>query len=200
MGSGLLSWVPGNAVVLALPLWHTLEDAGTLRVATTLMLPVQNVHTALGALILPAMVRARVSGQLGTLATKAGLLFLGLSAVYAPLVIFFGSPMSELLFGTQYRIEGATLWLLALIPLFSAVSVIAGTVLRALERPDQVLWTYVAATVMTCLVGLPLVYAFAVDGALMTMLASAATTAVTGIWAARRLTGIRASVSDAPQP
>lgn len=188
LGSGLLSWVPGNVVVLALPLWHTLGDAGLLRVATTLMLPMQNLQTALGALVLPALVRARISGRLRQTASTAGLLFLALSAVYAPVVVLFGSALTQLLFGAQYRVHGAVLWLLAVIPLMTAVSVVAGAVLRALERPDRVLWTYVAATAVTCLAGLPLVFLFGVDGALTALLLSSATTAITGLVAAGGLT------------
>ena len=164
------SWVPTNAVVLALPLWHSLADAGTLRVASTLILPILHVQGALGLLLLPALVRARLSGQLRSSATLAGGLFLALSAMYAPLILFFGSWLAELLFGPQYRIDGATLWLLAAIPLVAAVSGVSGAVLRALERPDQVLWSYVVATGVTCLFGLPLVYRYGVDGALASML------------------------------
>jgi O-antigen/teichoic acid export membrane protein len=188
LGSGLLSWVPANVVVLALPLWHSLDDAGTLRVATTLMLPVQHVQAALVALLLPALVRARLSGQLRPTATLTGLLFISLSAVYAPVVLAFGSKLAELLFGAQYRMEGKTLWLLATIPLITAVSGVAGAVLRSLERPDTVLWTYVASTAVTGLVGLPLVFRYGVDGALASLLLSASTTAILGTYASRRLT------------
>jgi O-antigen/teichoic acid export membrane protein len=191
LGNGLLSWLPTNAVVLALPIWHSLSDAGTLRVATTLMLPVLHVQGALAPLLLPALVRARFSGQLRSTAALAAVLFLGLGIVYAPVVLTVGSRLAELLFGAQYRLDGTTLWLLAAIPLVTAVSGVSGAVLRALERPDQVLWTYVAATAATCLVGLPLVYAYSVDGALASLLLSATTTGVLGTLASRRLTAQR---------
>jgi O-antigen/teichoic acid export membrane protein len=190
LGSGLLSWVPSNAVVLALPLWHSLDAAGALRVATTLMLPVLHVQGALGPLLMPALVRARSSGQLRSSAIEIGSLFLALSAVYAPLVLIFGSWLAELLFGTRYPIDGTTLWLLAAIPLVAAVSGVSGAVLRALERPDRVLWTYVAATAVTCFIGLPLVFRYGVDGALASVLLSTATTATLATYASRRLTAV----------
>jgi O-antigen/teichoic acid export membrane protein len=188
LGSAVLSWVPANALVLVLPLWYSLGDVGTLRVATTLMLPVQNVQTALAALIMPALVRARATGQLRPNAVASGLLFVAMSALYAPVVLVFGSQLTGLVFGPQYRIEGVALWILAVIPVVTAVSAIAGTVLRAIERPDWVLRTYVAATLVTCLVGLPLVYRFGVDGALAAILLSSLTTALFGVLASRRLT------------
>jgi O-antigen/teichoic acid export membrane protein len=188
LGIGALSWVPTNAVVLALPLWHSLNDAATLRVATTLMLPVLHVHGALSPLLMPALVRARFSGQLEPTARLARVLFVGLSIIYAPVVLIFGSQLAELLFGPKYPLAKATLWLLAAIPLVTAVSAVSGAVLRALERLGRVLWTYVAATVVTLLVGLPLVFAYGVDGALASMLLSAVTTAILGTHASWRLT------------
>ena len=203
LGSGLLSWVPSNAVVIALPLWHSLEDAGALRVATMLILPVLHVQGALGPLLLPALVRARLSGKLRSSATLVGSLFLALSAGYAPLVLIFGSWFADLLFDKRYPIDGTTLWLLAAIPLVTAVSGVSGAVLRAVERPDRVLWTYVAATAVTFVIGLPLVYGYGVDGALGSMLLSTGTTAILATVASRRLTeaqrqptGAGAGVSD----
>ena len=188
LGIGALSWVPSNAVVMALPLWHSLDDAAVLRVATTLMLPVLHVHGALGPLLMPALVRARFSGRLGSTARLAGVLFVGLSIIYAPVVLIFGSQLAELLFGPKYSIAGATLWLLAAIPLVTALSAVSGAVLRALERLGRVLWIYVAATLVTLLIGLPLVFAYGVNGALASMLLSAATTAILGTQASRRFT------------
>jgi O-antigen/teichoic acid export membrane protein len=184
---GLLSWVPPNAVVLTLPLWHSLDDVATLRVATTLMLPVQHVHTALGPLLLPALVRASFARRLQATARLAWVIFVGMSLIYAPIILIFGSQLAELLFGPQYKLDGATLLLLALIPLATAVSTVSGAVLRAQERLDPVLWSYVAATAVTVFMGLPLVFAYGFNGALASMLLSTATTAIVGTRASRRL-------------
>jgi O-antigen/teichoic acid export membrane protein len=199
LGIGLLSWVPLNAVVLTLPLWHSLEDAGTLRVATTLMLPVLHLYGALGPLLLPALVRARLSGQLRATARLAGVLFVGLSIGYAPVLLIFGSSLARLLFGTQYSIDGVTLWLLAAIPLVTAVSTVSGDVLAVLERLDRVLWSYVAGTAVTLLVGLPLVFTYGVDGALASMLLSVATTAILCTHASRRSTAAPRRPTGAPR-
>lgn len=196
---GLLSWVPANAVVLALPLWHSLDDVATLRVATTLMLPVQHLYGALGPLLMPALVRAGFSGQLASVARVAMALFVGLSLVYAPLVLVFGSQFAALLFGARYSISGATLWLLAAIPVVTAVSAVSGAVLRSLERLDRVLWSYVVATVVTLVLGLPLVFAYGVNGALTSTLATAATTAILGTYASQRLTAAGGRLIGAPE-
>jgi O-antigen/teichoic acid export membrane protein len=190
LGIGLLSWVPPNAVVLALPLWHSLEDAGVLRVNTVIMLPVLHVYGALGPLLIPALVRASFSGQLGSTARLATVLFAVLAIGYAPVVLIFGTPTIELLFGTQYSADGVTLWLLAAIPLVTAVSTVSGAVLVALQRLDRVLWSYIAATAVTLLVGLPLVVAYGVDGALASMLLSVATTAILMTHARWRFTSV----------
>jgi len=188
LGVGLLSWVPLNAVMLALPLWHSLEDAGTLRVATTIILPMLHVYGALGPLLTPALVRARLSGRLRPTAGRAMALFVALGVGYAPIVLIFGSPIAELLFGPDYAIGGATVWLLALIPLFTGVFTVSGDVLASLERLNRVLWSFIAAAAVTLLIGLPLVFAYGVNGALTSMLLSAATTAVLSTYASRQAT------------
>ena len=198
LGSGLLGWVPGNLVVLALPLWHSLSDAATLRVATMLIMPVLQIEAALGTLLTPALVRARLSGELRSTASMALILFSGFSFVYGPLVIGLGSRLAHWLFGGQYQFGGVTLWLLAATPLFTAISLVSSAVLRALERPDRVLWTNVASTAVTCVIGLPLIWLWSVDGALGSVLLSAVTAAVLATWAGHRLTEVRASAAVAP--
>jgi len=188
IGSGLLGWVPGNLVMLALPLWHSLGEAGTLRVATTLIMPVQQVQAALATLLLPALVRARQSGRLRSTATTAHLLFAGSSLLYLPIVVILGAEVTGRLFGEQYRLGGASLWLVAAIPLFTAVSLVSTAVLRALERPDQVLLTSIGSTVVTCVLGLPLIWRWGVEGALASILLSALTAAALARWANVRLT------------
>jgi O-antigen/teichoic acid export membrane protein len=194
LASGLLSWVPGNIVVLALPLWHSLAEAGTLRVATTLIMPVQQVQAALATLLLPSLVRARESGRLRSTATTAQLVFAGSSLGYAPIVLLLGSALTGSLFGEQYRLSGTTLWLVAAIPFFTAVSLVSVAVLRAVERPDQVLLTSVGSTAVTFLIGLPLIWRWGVDGALASILLSAVAAAVLARWANLRVTaGTRTS-------
>jgi O-antigen/teichoic acid export membrane protein len=204
---GLLSWVPPNAVVLALPLWHSLDDTAILRVATTLMLPVQHLYGALGLLLMPALVRAGFSGHLASVAKVTRRLFVGLSLVYAPIVLVFGSQLAALLFGARYSIGEATLWLLAAIPVVTAVSAVSGAVLRSLEQLDRVFWSYVAATLVTLFLGLPLVFGYGVNGALTSILLSATTIAILTTYASqrlsaagRRLTGARgADTRDEPK-
>jgi O-antigen/teichoic acid export membrane protein len=199
LGTGLLSWVPANAVVLALPLWHSLDDAATLRVATTLALPVLHVQGALAPLLIPALVRARRSGGLRSTTSLAAALFIGLAVLYVPVLLVLGSRLVELLFGPRYQLDAAMLLMLAALPLVAAVSGVAAAVLRAMERPDQVLWTYVAATAITCVAGLPLVYAYSAHGALASLVLSSAVTAALGTAACRRVLRHGAGVSG-PEP
>jgi O-antigen/teichoic acid export membrane protein len=196
LGSGLLGWVPGNIVVLALPLWHSLDDAATLRVAMTLIMPMLQIVAALTILLVPALVRARLAGRLRSTATTAMIIFFGFSLAYAPLVIGFGSQLVQLVFGTQYHLDRSTLWLLAVIPLGTAILGVSSSVLRAVERPDCVLWANVAATAVTFIVGLPLVFKWGTNGALGSVLLSLVTTVILASWAGHRLT--RAAIATRP--
>ena len=200
LGSGLLGWVPGNVVVLALPLWHSLSDAAALRVATILIMPVLQIEAALATLLMPALVRARPSGQLRSTANVALIMFLAFGLAYAPLVIGLGSHLAQWLFGNQYQLDGVALWLLAATPLFTGISLVSSGVLRALERPDRVLWTNLASTAVTCVVGLPLVLWWSVDGALGSVLLAAGTAAALATWASHRLSGHPREVARRTSP
>ena len=81
---GLLGWVPGNIVVLALPLWHSLNAAATLRVGLILIMPMLQVIAALTILLVPALVRARLSGKLRSVSTTAMIIFVGFGVAYGP--------------------------------------------------------------------------------------------------------------------
>jgi len=188
LGSGLFGWVPGNLVLLAMPLWHSLDDVATLRVAMTLIMPVLQAEGALAALLTPALVRARLSGQLRSTAKRALTIFFAFSLLYVPLVIGFGSRLAQWLFGDHYQFDRPTLGLLAATPLFIAISLVSAGTLQALERPDQIFWINAALAVGTCVVGLPFVFVWGVAGALASMLLSAVMGAALATWASLRLT------------
>jgi O-antigen/teichoic acid export membrane protein len=187
LGSGILGWVPGNIVVLALPLWYSLDAAATLRVALILIMPILHVVAALSILLVPSLVRARSAGHLRSAATRALIIFFGLSLAYGPLVIAFGSQLAGSVFGVEYQFDRLTLTLLAIIPLLTAILAVSSSVLRALERPDWIMWANAASTAVTCVIGLPLVYWWGVDGALGSVLLSLVTTVVVVAHAGHRL-------------
>jgi len=187
VGSALLGWIPGNIVVLALPIWHSLDDAATLRAAMILIMPMLQVVAALSVLLVPALVRARFSERLRLTATRAMIIFFCFSLAYVPLVIGFGNAIAHRVFGNQYQFSSSTLWMIAIIPLFTAILGVSSSVLRAAERPDRVMWANMAATAVTCAIGLPLVYVWGVDGALASVLLSLVTTVVLATWAGHRV-------------
>jgi O-antigen/teichoic acid export membrane protein len=187
LGSGLLGWVPGNIVVLALPLWHSLNAAATLRAALILIMPMLQVIAALTILLVPALVQAHTSGKLRSVSTTAMIIFVGFGVAYGPLVIMFGSQLADWIFEDQYQFDRLTLWLLAAIPPLTATLAVSSSTLRALERPDWIMWANVAATAVTCVIGLLLVFWWAVDGALVSILLSLVTTVALASWASHRL-------------
>jgi O-antigen/teichoic acid export membrane protein len=196
LGSAILSWVPGNVVILLLPLWYSLQEAGVLKVALTLSMPVLQLLTALGTLLLPALVRARSSGRLAATAGMAQAVFLAMALASAPLTVALGPWLVNLLFGAQYELSRATLSLVAALPVAVSISLVSAGILRAMERPDRVLWTYVASTAVTCSAGLLLVYLWGVNGALASLVLSASVAAIVAKESSRRLTAEAPGIAD----
>jgi O-antigen/teichoic acid export membrane protein len=187
LGSALLSWVPSNIVVLVLPLWYSLEQAATLKVALTLAMPILQLQAALATLLLPALVHARLSGVLWRTATRAQVLFFGMALADVPVVVGLGPWLVDHLFGAQYQLSPVTFWLVAALPLVTSISLVSAGVLRALERPDRVLWTYVTSTAVTGLAGLLLVHRWGVNGALSSLVLAATGAAIVAKENCRRL-------------
>jgi len=189
VGTAALMWFPGNSFMLFLPSWWGLEASAVYRAMLNLLLPVMNLTTALGGLLLPSLVRLRESPTFGSTVFRLTLLFLLAPLAYWMLLGFVGEPIIQLLYGGKYSDYSHLLWLAGLVPLMAAVSNVNGAALRALELPSQVFLTYVCSTGVAVTIGLMLVRAWGVEGALVGWLLAYAVTAsmmVFSFWRSRR--------------
>ena len=167
LGTAILTWVPGNAFLLLLPTWWGLEASGTYRAMLNLLLPMMNVTTALGTVLLPALVKQKAKGGFRGLTLRLTLLFMVAPVIYWLLLGSFGEPIIRLLYGGKYLEYAHLLWLAALIPVFAAAAAVSGAALRALELPNKLFIAYAWSTALTLTVGLALVYLQGVSGALL---------------------------------
>lgn len=165
-GIAVLTWVPGNAFLLVLPAWWGLEASGTYRALLNLLLPMMNVTTALGTVLLPALVKRRASLN-GAFILRLTLLFMLAPVAYWALLGVFGEPIIQLLYGDKYVGYAPLLPLAALIPVLAAAATVSSTALRALERPNKAFIASAWSTGVTLTVGLWLVSAQGVSGALL---------------------------------
>lgn len=160
LGTALVSWVPANIYYVILVPWVGLEGTGSLRAIMNLALPFFHIFMALQAVLLMRLVRDRKqSGTIGMVRTvwQYLLLFLAGGAAYGCVLWLLRKPICELLYADKYQLDSP--WTIILIGLLSigtaATSVFAGA-LKAMERPDCVLWCYIVAGVVVLAGGIPL--------------------------------------------
>lgn len=111
------------------------------------------------------------------------------SVVYL-LVLWLGrSLLFQLLYAGKYQ-EYKTwpLLLTLLVPITVTAAIIVGSALRALEKPQWILWSYVASTVSVIAIGLPLTLHSGVLGATGSLFMSSLVAAVAMAWFFRRAT------------
>jgi O-antigen/teichoic acid export membrane protein len=168
------SWFSSNIYFLVLPAWFGLEAAGALKALINLAMPALHTISALGVLLLPILVRARDRGGPHTMKRTMKLslaVFLSGSACYLALLWGFRLQIFQFLYAGKYA-EYASwpLLLVGMAPIVASFPTVLGGALRALERPDWVLWSYCAACGFALVVGWPLSAASGVAGALAGLL------------------------------
>ena len=164
--TGVLEWGALAVPYLALPVFVGLEGSGALRALYNLAMPALQGFSALATLALPLFVRARAEGRLRHTATAVGAGMLGLSVVYAVLVLVGGRAAVAWLYDGQYAVGWASLALLAALPVANVAANVLATLLRSDERPDAVFRARAWATGVAATVGTGLTVAFGVPGAL----------------------------------
>ncbi|MFW6060192.1 MAG: lipopolysaccharide biosynthesis protein [Phycisphaeraceae bacterium] len=170
LGASACRYVPREGYVLLLPMVGTLAEVAGLRAVRNVIAPAMLVSAALSSLLTPRL--ARLHGQaafFGTLrrATVAGALPLG--AVWFAMACF-PETVLRLAYGDRFAAYGQVLWLAGLIPLAALVQTMAGTALRAMERPDVDWWCTLTAVVVSLPVGLGVTVLEPVGRALVGML------------------------------
>ena len=179
-----LSWATGNILTVILPVFVDLDAVGALRAAFNVVVPVMQVFAALGSVVVPLLVRANSSGELGTVVRRVLAVYVGIAAAYGLVIFTFSAPLTSVIYGASSQEVIAYLNVFAVMPIVSALVSVAGGALRALEMPRSIFVAYCASAVVSVSVGTWLTYTFGAHGAVTGMVLS---TAVTGGVLARDL-------------
>lgn len=174
MVAALLSWVPGNVALILLPIWHGLEAAAILRALNNVLMPIVHINTALGALLLPALVHARQLGRdhMMRLGRNATVFFMAGTVVYWLFLGFFAEPAMAILYDSRYTEHASVLWVLGFLPVAGTFVLTAGALLRAMERPDRVVRAYAVSTALSLTVGVFPIWFLGLTGAVAFMILS----------------------------
>lgn len=167
LGTALLTWVPTNLFILALPVRGGLEASGAFRALVNVIVPMMHASAALGILILPVLVR---SGRAGVgahtrLVRRLSLSFVAGACLYSAVVVLWGAPILDWLYDGRYSTFAPALVSLAFVPVFSSLAAVIGSSLRAVERPSLVFYAYLAPTTVAATVGMGLTLVYGVRGA-----------------------------------
>jgi len=196
VGAAGLGWAAGNVPNLALPTRYGLEAVATLRAAFNFVMPVLQVFSALGSVMLPALVRARKAGTLRRTALAAWALYSVLALGYGLVLLPFVETLTAFAYGDNFQGLTPITMVLALLPLTAAATSVFGGALRALERPRAIFWAYLASAIVSISGGLALVLLFGAVGAAISMVLASIVTAAVALVLLRRSLAVRA----APDP
>jgi O-antigen/teichoic acid export membrane protein len=186
VASAVVAWFPDNIYYAVLPALSGLGATAALRALINLINPVLHVLYALSAVLIPTLVRHRgrsgIAGMTRTMKTLLGLL-IPVSMVYLATLWGFRVALFRIFYGGNYReYSGLPILLVGMIPIAAGGAMVLGAGLRAIERPSSVFWGYVAASLSTVFLGLPLAYVWGVAGAAAGMLISSGTGAFSLAW------------------
>ena len=177
LGTAVLSWVPGNVFMLFVPIWWGLEASAAYKALINLLVPIMNINTALAAILLPILVARRGTSDFKILIVRSAFGSVIGATLYWLLLGAFGKPITHLLYSGNYSEIANWLWLAGLIPILGASVNIAGVALRAMELPNKIFYTYIAATILSLTLGLTFVREWGVGGAIFGWLAAYIVTA-----------------------
>jgi O-antigen/teichoic acid export membrane protein len=183
--TAVLIWASSSLYYALLPVWVGLEGSAALRAVLNLIMPILHANSAVSILLLPLFVRAlKAEDHAGfyRLVRLALMLFVLGSACYWGLLLLFRTELLLWIYGGRYAEYADLLVLAGLIPLPMAVTFVSSSALMAMERPDQIFWCHIVATLIAVTLGLWLLVTHGVAGAVVGGLASWFTAAVVVTW------------------
>jgi O-antigen/teichoic acid export membrane protein len=155
----------------------SLKEVAELRAIYMLVVPVDQVLSAITLLVLPMMAHRYASKQIReffSLWKMYLLAFVLVSGSFVLLVVLFGNPVVHRIYGGKFDDVSTLLGTLALLPLLMGIGNTMNAAMKSVEKPNLVLYAYLASGAATFVAGIPLVIHFGVRGAVYGMLVSAA--------------------------
>ena len=187
-----LRWIPNNIWYLILPIWIGIEANGALFALTVFNLAVTHTYSVLSTLLVPMLVKSQTNGadRFKRMVVRMLILFVLIGIGYWVVISVFNRPLVDLLYDGKFVEEAYLLAILGLVPLANGIGAVLSAAARAIERPDFIFWSNLAATIATLTLGIAITYVFGLPGAasslVLTEAVAAITLAVTWFLAIRR--------------
>ena len=176
VGTGVLTWLPGQVYYLVLPFWGGLTATASLRALMNLVMPIMQGYSALSVLLTSVLAGRRA--RFREIVWWSFLCF-GTGALVYWIALGLGRFFFlNLLYGGLYADTSALVWLIGLIPVVGVGSTVFAPALRALERPDRVFVAYAGSTIVALTIGLVLTARGGPAGSALSILLSTVVVAV----------------------
>jgi O-antigen/teichoic acid export membrane protein len=176
-----LGWLPSGLAYLLLPAWTGLEGSAMLRATMNLVMPILQANFAMSVLLVPFFTRAyhdKRDGHLSYLVRMALITFSFSASCYWVFLLLFREEIFVWIYRGRYATHVDLLLLAGILPLLAGVNSVFGSVLRAMERLDQVFWSSIASCIVALTLGLWLTATNGVTGAILGLLTSSFTAAL----------------------
>jgi len=142
-------------------------------------MPILQVFSALGSVMLPVLVGSRARGTLRLTSLIALAAYLVLALGYGIALALLAVPLTSAVYAGRYTNLPTIVVVLAFLPLASGATSVLGGALRAIERPRAVFWAYLVSTMVSLTVGVALIAMFGTSGAAAGIVSTSLTTAGT---------------------
>lgn len=169
LASCIAGWLPSYIYFPLLSSFKGMAQTGQLKALMNLTMPFEQTKGALLMLFLPYA--ARVMAQQGkagarVLGNRLTLLSIGGAVAYWAVIIPLHRPVFQVLYSGRYMEVVYLLPALALGQIFWSATFGPAVALRAMESPASVFKALAFATVASLLIGVPLTWAFGLNGAI----------------------------------
>jgi len=186
IGSNILGWAPQSIYFFVLPVTVGIVGTASMKALINLILPVLHTYLPLSILLVPALVRAPSRHAFTTTVWMASVVAILCSTAYWLLLGTLHEPLVSWIYNGRYLSDAGLLWILGLVPISGAVVAVAGGALRALERPNLLFKAYAISTAVSATIGLGLLFAAGLRGAVIGYTLSSIATAITMAVSLRR--------------
>ncbi len=167
VGSAGLKWLQSYIYYFILPAFAGLAAAGSLRVLSTMLMPISQANAALGTLLLPMMVRRRASASFGRSVAAIATVLATAAVAYYAVLLGLGGWLMHLAFGDKYHDVSPLLAIYGLAPILSAVAGVLASALQALVLPSRVFVATLVSASAAVTLGTVLVMTLGLTGAVL---------------------------------
>ena len=163
----LVHWLSGDVYYILVTAFLGFEEAGALRALQNLVLPINQVLTALGLLLLPWLSGRVTTKTVGTIkgdVSRITVLMVVLTGMYCLAVLAFRKELLNLMYGEKYAEFAYLRPYLIAVPVITALGIGVQTGLRALQAPRVIFVGYCVTAIVTISFGVGFVRLWGLDG------------------------------------